>query len=430
MCVLYRQQIVEQTNYIKEIIMKNDKLRFGVNYTPSKKWLYSWVDWDSAAILDDLQTIAAMGMDHIRAHLLWPVFQPNRAYLSVTSMDRLEELFALAESCKLDVVVTTLTGWICGDLHYPAWRGQANVFTDRTMIEAEKFLLSGIAARVGKRPNFLGFDMGNEINILDFSPNGSKISMEEGDRWLKEIMAHCETVAPGKMHVNGVDHNPWFKDASFSRHALSNLGQATSLHTWILFTGAMEISKTSEIPCTHLAEYSVELANAYSENPDRPVWIEEFGANKLWMPEEEMPWFAEQMIRNAATCKNTWGFTWWCSHDIDRAYVGFDPLEYEMGLIDIHNGIKPVGTRISKLIKEFKENPPEVIERTVALVLPDGFMGDMAGTETAKPYPGWAFAKPYFQLIQEGIRPAIVLESRSDDKAYLNARGIQELRFI
>ena len=58
MCVLYRQQIVEQTNYIKEIIMKNDKLRFGVNYTPSKKWLYSWVDWDSAAILDDLQTIA------------------------------------------------------------------------------------------------------------------------------------------------------------------------------------------------------------------------------------------------------------------------------------------------------------------------------------------------------------------------------------
>ncbi len=46
--------------------MKNDKLRFGVNYTPSKKWLYSWVDWDSAAILEDLQTIAGMGMDHIQ----------------------------------------------------------------------------------------------------------------------------------------------------------------------------------------------------------------------------------------------------------------------------------------------------------------------------------------------------------------------------
>ena len=102
--------------------MKNDKLRFGVNYTPSKKWLFSWMDWDRNSILEDLQAIEQMGMDHIRAHLLWPVFQPNSTYISSTALDRLEELLDLANQCNLDVEVTALTGWICGYVHYTSWR--------------------------------------------------------------------------------------------------------------------------------------------------------------------------------------------------------------------------------------------------------------------------------------------------------------------
>ncbi|HEY5586394.1 MAG TPA: cellulase family glycosylhydrolase [Ruminiclostridium sp.] len=410
--------------------MKNDKLRFGVNYTPSKKWLFSWVDWDRASILEDLQAIAQMGMDHIRAHLLWPVFQPNNTYLSSSAMDRLEELLDLAGQFGLDVEVTTLTGWICGYAHYPSWRWEENIFTNRKMIDAEKFLFLGIAERIGKHPNFMGFDLGNEIGMLNFTHNGNKISVEEGDLWFNEIMEHCEAVAPGKMHVNGVDHIPWFSDSSFTRKALANLGPVTSLHTWILFTGAMDLCKYSDVPCTHLGEYSIELANAYSNQLERPVWMQEFGASKLWMPEEEMSWFAEQMIKNAATCKNTWGFTWWCSHDIDRKYTEFNPLEYEMGLLDINNKVKPVGKRISELIREFKQNPPEVIERTIGLVLPEDLIGDKDRVQISKAFPGWNFAKPYFDLVAEGVRPSIVLESRAEDVEYLKLRGIKELRRI
>lgn len=43
-------------------------MRFGVNYIPSKNWLYSWIDFDEAAIKEDLKAIKALGFDHIRAH--------------------------------------------------------------------------------------------------------------------------------------------------------------------------------------------------------------------------------------------------------------------------------------------------------------------------------------------------------------------------
>jgi hypothetical protein len=42
------------------------KLRFGVNYVPRRNWWYCWLDWDQHAIVDDLQVIASLGMDHIR----------------------------------------------------------------------------------------------------------------------------------------------------------------------------------------------------------------------------------------------------------------------------------------------------------------------------------------------------------------------------
>ena len=39
----------------------------------------------------------------------------------------------------------------------------------------------------------------------------------------------------------------------------------------------------------------------------------------------------------------------------------------------------------------------------------------------------WTYGKPYMDLVAQGKRPAIVLESHDQDEAYLKARGIKEL---
>jgi hypothetical protein len=52
-----------------------DKLRFGANYVPRKRWWYCWQDWDQQAIAEDLSAVADLSLDHIRIQCLWPIFQ-------------------------------------------------------------------------------------------------------------------------------------------------------------------------------------------------------------------------------------------------------------------------------------------------------------------------------------------------------------------
>ena len=141
------------------------------------------------------------------------------------------------------------------------------------------------------------------------------------------------------------------------------------------------------------------------------------------MPEGDIPPFAEATIRNAATCANLWGFTWWCSRDLNPGLSGFAPLEYDLGLLDHRNRVKPVGKKVAQIAGELANAPPTPAERSVALVLSDDDVFMREGHN-----PGWHFGPPYMALIAQGVRPSVVLASKASDSAYLAARGIKELR--
>jgi hypothetical protein len=100
---------------------------------------------------------------------------------------------------------------------------------------------------------------------------------------------------------------------------------------------------------------------------------------------------------------------------------GFLSLEYALGVLDQQNRVKPLGRTLSKLAEEWRKNPPAVIPRPVALVIPD------KGLSKSSDVADWSIAKQYMDLVSRGTRPAIVLESRSGDKAYLKDREIEEL---
>lgn len=52
------------------------------------------------------------------------------------------------------------------------------------------------------------------------------------------------------------------------------------------------------------------LARAYTRDPAKPVWIQEFGATPEWMPAEAIPEFLGATVRRAARAGARW-FTWW-----------------------------------------------------------------------------------------------------------------------
>lgn len=403
-------------------------LRFGVNFTPRKRWWYCWLDWDKQAIAEDLNGIASLGMDHIRIQCLWPLFQPGITNVSERMLENLHALLDAADDAGLDVEVTVLNGWMSGLSFLPPWvmplaRPESgddfNIFTSAKVIEAEKLLFRRIAKTIGAHRRFLGFDLGNELGVLMGMNN--PVSMKDADVWATRMLSYCDEIAPGKFHVNGADHSHWFADFGFSRETLANTGHATVMHTYIYFDGVLDMYRYSDPAALHLADYEIELAYAYQKDLNRKVWTEEIGVSSKEMPPEFQAEYMDHQVRNIAATGKSWGITWWSSHDIDPANKSFDPYEYHLGLLDLQNRPKLLGRKFKELAAELRRSPPQVVQREIALVIPD------RGLSTKSWPADWRFAKAYMKLIDKGQVPAIVLESRAKDEDYLRARGISDL---
>jgi hypothetical protein len=396
------------------------RVRFGVNYVPSEHWWYSWNDWDRDSMRRDLQDIAALDADHIRIQLLWPQFEPNASAVSGEAISRLEHLLDDADAAGLDVEVTVLDGQLSGFLFVPAFlidnqNGRVrNIITDRAAIAAEKRLFAALAERVRGHRRFMGFDIANEIYWFT-QPLHVQFTPAQGDAWMEELLNYCDLVAPHKFHVNGVDKWPYEAGAQgFTRNALARAGAASCVHPWAGFGPIYHRYGPLSTAATHYAEFLVQYMQAFSGDGKRTIWIEEDGCSKQWMREDLIPRWAEASVRNASTCNHLFGITWWCSHDVNRRYTGFNKLEYDLGLYTNDRKLKPLGRTLRDLIREFDKHPPPVRPRPSAIVIPDAM-----GSDDLLPH--------YMRHIVDGAGPQVVLESRSRDSAYLASRAITQL---
>jgi endo-1,4-beta-mannosidase len=322
-------------------------IRFGVNYVPSKKWWYCWNDFEPDEIARDLDAISILGADHIRIMLLWPYFQPNRCWVSEAHLDRLEMLMTLARERKLDVCTTMLNGWLSGWSFRPTFDRPTDFYTATEIREPVELYFRTCAERLNRHANFLGFDLGNEMNCC-----WKTEKLEDGDAWTNRMLDLCESISPERIHVNGVDHNPWFHPATFSPTHLARRQKLVALHSWIEFTGALKRGKALDPVCVKLAPAMAALARTYAGDPAKPVWLQEFGASSKWMDEKQIPIFLEAAAHAAVAGGICW-MTWWCSHDVQEKYQ-FDPLEYDLGLIATDNKIKPAGLAFQRLARAYR----------------------------------------------------------------------------
>lgn len=398
-------------------------MRFGVNYIPSREWQHSWLDFDENSLRADLEAIKSIGLDHIRANLLWNYFQLDPKRMSPLAMRNLEKFVAVCEEVGMDFFMSLFTGWMSGFYYFPYYMNTQHglrMFSDESTYAEQQFYIREIGRVVAKSEWFLGFDLGNELSMVTILDKNCTI--ESADRWQAVMLATCEEVAPGKMHHNGVDHQPWFdpnkqnRPAAFSREGLSNIGAISPLHCYAEFTGCRAHSGMFGPHSNHLIDYMTQLVLAYAEDADRPVWIQEINS----CPEIDTPTavrFAEETLQTVTSLPNMWGITWWGSHDISREFGAFQELEYELGIFDVHNNLKPVGQTIKDFIKTYKENPVAVLPREVALVYDPSKDAD----------DPWAQMDAFIALAQKGTPVALILPEKADDLAYLSKRGIKKV---
>ncbi|MEU8920477.1 glycosyl hydrolase [Kitasatospora sp. NPDC048545] len=404
--------------------------RFGVNYTPSVGWFHHWLDFDLDAVLADFDSIAALGLDHVRVFPLWPLFQPNRALVRPRAVEQLTALVDAAGERGLDVAVDGLQGHLSSFDFLPSWTRtwhRRNLFTDPEVIDGQAAYLRTLAGALRERPNFLGMTLGNEINQFsgDPHPDPDRATPDEAGAWLRRMLEACEQGAPGRLHLHASYDAAWYLDEHpFTPWHSARIGAATAVHSWVFNGTAQRYGAHSTATAQHAA-YLVELSKAWADDPGRPVWLQEVGAPAPHIAPEDAARFTGATVEAVLDCPDLWGVTWWCSHDVDRSLADFPELEYSLGLLTTDRRVKPAGARLAEAAAEARRSwqPPK--PRSTAVVV-------ATGDETTSPKrsacgPGGAVYEAFMHLTEAGARPTTVLAERAGDRTHLAARGITDV---
>ncbi|KIZ16943.1 glycoside hydrolase 5 family protein [Streptomyces natalensis] len=406
-------------------------MRFGANYTPGQGWFHHWLDFDLDAVRADLDSLAGLGLDHIRVFPLWPLFQPHRTLIRPRAVDQLVQLADAAAERGLDVAVDGLQGHLSSFDFLPAWTQtwhRRSLFTDPEVLAAQEEYLRTLAAALADRPAFLGMTVGNEINQFADGPHPDpdRITAAQATAWLERMLAACERGAPGRMHVHAEYDAAWYRDGHpFTPAQAARLGAATAVHSWV-FNGTAQRHGPDGIATEQHAAYLIELSKAWAADPHRPVWLQEVGAPAPLIPEDRAARFTEATVVNALDCPDLWGITWWCSHDVSRSLADFPELEYGLGLLANDRTVKPAGRAFAALAGQWRGRDHRPPPRTTALVV------DAGGAQDA-PYrsvcaPGGAVFEAWARLTAQGVRPCLVLAERAEDAGHLKERQITEVR--
>lgn len=209
-------------------------MRFGANYTPRRGWFHHWLDFDPAEQREDFETLAGLGLDHLRVFCLWPLFQPQRGLIRQRALDDLARLYDIAAGAGLDVTVDVLQGHLSSFEFYPSWtvtHHQRNIFTDPDVVEAEAELVAAVAHRLRDHGNHLGVSLANEPNNMIAPTGRDTVTVTEADAWISRLLAAATEADPGHPHTHSAFDAVWYdEDHPFTPRQLTTLGARTVVH--------------------------------------------------------------------------------------------------------------------------------------------------------------------------------------------------------
>ncbi|WP_447648287.1 glycoside hydrolase 5 family protein [Microbacterium forte] len=405
------------------------RLRFGANYTPSKDWMHSWLDFTPDDVRRDFAALAELGLDHVRVFPLWTVLQPNRTLIRPKAIDDVRSTVDIGAEFGLDVSVDVIQGHLSSFDFVPSWLytwHDRNMFTDPKALSGQVDLVQTLAGALRDAPNFLGLTLGNETNQFSAHthPSPWPVTIDEAGHWIESLLSAAEGAAPGLSHVHSEYDAVWYMDGhGFTPAHASRLGEMTTIHSWI-FNGTAQRYGGRSVASDRHAEYLIELSRAFATDRDRPVWLQEVGAPSNCLDESEMPGFLEATLRSAVRTENLWGVTWWCSHDVSRELGDFPELEYSLGLVDQSGAAKPIGRRFGELIPELRERAATPERETAIVVEVDEREVPVSRAALS---PGGAVFQAWVDACERGLDPAFVTSQTVRDDAALAARGIRHL---
>lgn len=109
----------------------------GATYWPRRKGALLWAEFDRGEVREELQQLAAVGIDTMRLPLDWEIFQPRPERVALGPLRALEQMLTLAEDARLRVEPSLFALAVAGAIHLPVWTTAASYAAD--MMLATKF---------------------------------------------------------------------------------------------------------------------------------------------------------------------------------------------------------------------------------------------------------------------------------------------------
>ncbi len=105
------------------------------------------------------------------------------------AVEQLAQMLDVAHETGLDVQVDVLQGHLSSFDFYPSWVQtwhRRNIFVNTEVISGQRFYIRTLAEALKDKPNFLGFTLGNEVNLLTES---NPCTPEQAAEWIDTLLA-------------------------------------------------------------------------------------------------------------------------------------------------------------------------------------------------------------------------------------------------
>ena len=336
----------------------------GVNYTVSDGWMINLPNLSPETMNADMAALQNIGINHIRIFPLWPQTQPSINKLDEKVMKQLDLLVESAGKHNITLQIAPITGWMSGLIFLPPW-AVGDMFRDQKIIDGQKFLAKTVATRYQNNPAVLGYDFGNELNVLVSRTASKGSTRDQLFSWMKQIYPAFKNASPNQLVTNGIGTG---YNNNFDIRNIVQTVDYLAPHSYPYFHGTSSIDPWYGQRTT----FSPNFIISWCEMVGKPVVLQEIGCSEAWIPVSKIGAYI-RLNYFSTWADGAAGFLWWGSHNIDTAINSitrnlpvqplntnssgyrFSEQEYITGLLTINNKPKEYALAFKDCIKTVNE---------------------------------------------------------------------------
>ena len=369
------------------------RFSLGINYWPRRSAMAMWQRFDLGEIKEDLDRIAALGLDAVRFFLRWADFQPAADRVDTAMLHRLVRVTDAIGERGLRAMPTLFCGHMSGVNWLPSWAldpavpagrfrtiteagespyGAADAYTG-ALLGAQRLHAREAGRALREHPAVVAWDLGNE-----FSNVREPASARDAAEWSRYLTDDLER-SSGVPVTGGLHGEDLTRDRTIRPSSIAEPWVFATMHGYSVYSDFARGRLDADV-----VPFLAQLTASFTR---KPVLFSEFGnptcppgrispydrvplpddpplppvddathAPYACLTEEEMASYGRAVI-DRLHADGRLGAYWWCWADYAAELANEPPFdralhERSFGIIRADGSLKPVAQMLADVAKE------------------------------------------------------------------------------